>query len=110
METGVGLIAAERVRQIEEEGWTPGHDAGHSQGEIAWAAVCYAAPDRVYREHRMHSGRAIQFIDPWPWDPCWDKRVVVAKGQKALLASRVRELVKAGALIAAEIDRLLREE
>ena len=78
--TGAEQIAAERKRQIEEEGWTAGHDAAHDNGELWRAAICYA------------SGRS----DGWPWAPRWYKPG----------PDRVRSLVKAGALIAAEIDRL----
>jgi len=37
---GVALIAAERRRQIEAEGWTPEHDDEHTRGQIALAAAC----------------------------------------------------------------------
>jgi len=99
MPTGVELIAAERVRQITEEGWTPGHDDQHDDNEMAWAALCYAAPGPVFAMRGDSSYEDPVYVDPWPWDPQWDKR-----GR----SDRVRELVKAGALIAAEIDRLQR--
>lgn len=105
--TGVELIAAERLRQVEEEGWTNDHDAEHRSGAMAKAAACYALPaeDRDVRSYEdipfggsTDRGNA-RYAMPsrWPWDahfwkPCPD--------------DRVRELVKAGALIAAEIDRL----
>jgi hypothetical protein len=111
---GVALIAAERKRQIEAEGWTPSHDdEWHGDDELAWAAVCYAAPDRVYRKHEEQEieggyggepsevSTTVTFQDPWPWEEEWDKR------QKH---DRLRQLVIAGALIAAEIDRLKRQE
>jgi hypothetical protein len=44
-------------------------------------------------------GMVVSWQDPWPWEPEWDKR---GSGD------RMRDLVKAGALIAAEIDRLQR--
>lgn len=88
--TGADLIAAERQRQMVKEGWTPEHDAEHMSGELAWAAVCYAAPKSVYVD-----GGA----EPWPWAKEWDKRDK---------HDRQRRLVIAGALIAAEIDRLQR--
>lgn len=49
--TGVELIAEERKRQIEAEGWTPQHDAQHKADELAIAAACYALPQhkRKYR-------------------------------------------------------------
>lgn len=79
--TGAELIAAERQRQIDVEGWTPEHDREHGRGELAQAAAAYAVP--------AHASYL------WPWRFAGFKR-----------AGRVRELVKAGALIAAEIDRL----
>ena len=92
--SGVELIAAERERQMSQEEWTPEHDDGHSRGELALAAMCYVAPEgsRYIRipEHTP-SG--------WPWGRKW---------WKPTPKDRIRELKKAGALIAAEIDRLQR--
>lgn len=92
--TGIDLIGDERARQIDSEGWAPDHDDEHDASELAWAAVCYAAPSPVRVEIRPGEDG-----DPWPFAEGYDKR---AK------SSRIRELVKAGALIAAEIDRRLR--
>src|ERR1700691_2994593 len=39
---GVALIAAERARQVAAEGYTPEHDAGHRNGEMAEMAASYA--------------------------------------------------------------------
>lgn len=98
--SGVDLIAAERTRQIEEEGWTPEHDAQHRGSALAWAAACYAAPVPIYRQERLAAGTS--FLDPWPWRyGGQDKRNAAPTPDE-----RLRELVKAGALIAAEIDRL----
>lgn len=86
---GIELIAAERQRQIEVEGWTPAHDvAEYEGGELASAAACYAMPP----------GYKLRECSPplaWPWEESWWKP-----------GDRLRELAKAGALIAAEIDRL----
>jgi hypothetical protein len=110
--TGIERIAAERRRQIEVEGWTPEHDRQHVDGELAMAACCYAAPVDIRalvsarvachcREagcgHGMFPVR--RWVDPWPWSPRWDKRALKKH-------SRIRRLEIAGALIAAEIDRL----
>lgn len=106
--TGAQMIAVERQRQIDVECWTPQHDAEHSAGTLAWAAVAYAAPQTVYRLSRTLRG--LTFVDPWPW--AIDKRRTTGSkvdndGEvKLTSADRIRELVKAGALIAAEIDRL----
>ena len=85
---GVALIAAERARQINAEGWSPAHDAEHTDGELACAAACYAVPPGYKLRERTPP-----FL--WPWEESWWKP-----------GDRVRELTKAGALIAAEIDRL----
>lgn len=113
--TGVELIAAERKRQIMEEGWTAQHDKQHTDGSLAIAAVCYATPERIYCKDEFDRG--LQFIDPWPWDHRWDKRFdygerkknhgnVPPDPQTYAHSERVDLLIKAGALIAAEIDRL----
>lgn len=90
---GAALIADERARQMNKEGWTPEHDDEHIYGELSAAAACYAVAP-IDPKHR--DGRSM-----WPWDPEWDKR---AKHP------RLKRLVVAGALIAAEIDRYLRAE
>lgn len=96
--TGAELIAQERQRQIEEEGWTiEGDVQKHSEYDLAFAAMCYACP---YPKDK--SGPVVFFKSKtcpimWPWDAKW---------WKPTPNDRKRELVKAGALIAAEIDRL----
>lgn len=111
-ESGVDLIAAERTRQIEQEGWTPEHDDEHDDHSLALAAACYAAPKHILvRAYDAPDG--ITFGDPWPWADEWDKRPrdidgMVRSAEDQTHAERIRCLVKAGALIAAEIDRLRR--
>lgn len=96
MKDGIKLIQEERTRQIIEEGWSSKHDDGHENGEMAIAASCYAMP----HDERM-MGKRYAIPDQWPWDVEW---------WKPSPSDRIRELVKAGALIAAEIDRLQRAE
>lgn len=107
--TGAELIAEERARQISAEGWTPEHDDTHADGEMVCAAICYATPRRrrEYEPREMSEDQSISFSERiknvpklWPWHPSWWKSS----------RDRVRELTKAGALIAAEIDRLQRED
>lgn len=93
MKTGIELIAEERNRQIEVEGYDQDHDSEHSAGELAMAAMCYAM-DPVWRPANMAPMG-------WPWVG-YDK----LDGFKPTPDDRIRELVKAGALIAAEIDRI----
>lgn len=95
--TGVELIAAERQRQIEVEGWTPEHDSNHVIGEMIGASITYAAHAlRLVSDEEICTDDGVTF---WPWEASWFKPS----------ADPVRNLVKAGALIAAEIDRIQRE-
>ncbi len=72
-------VLAERQRQIEVEGWTAEFDDGYRDNELARAAACYAVGVTAY----------------WPWDLDWWKP-----------SERRRDLVKAAALLIAEIERL----
>jgi hypothetical protein len=105
--TGVERIAAERKRQLDELGYTAKHDDDHVESELALAAVCYAAPDRIYAHESTEPYE--RFFDPFPWDD-GDERPRDRYNELKLpsLGQRIRLLEKAGALIAAEIDRLLR--
>jgi hypothetical protein len=100
--TGIELIAAERKRQIEEEGWTAKHDNEHDQDDLAIAGACYALPDTI-REIIVGGIRCRRALiwELWPWDSKWFN---------PMPKNRIRELAKSGALIAAEIDRLQRLE
>ena len=96
---GIERIAAERKRQIEDEGFDEEHDSQHEYSELAWAAACYAAPEPIFCLG-SDPGPTYIFEDAWPpeWENKWDKRDK---------HDRIRQLEIAGALIAAEIDRLL---
>ena len=112
---GCELITNERRRQIEKKGWTSEHDDTHTGGELALAAVCYAAPRRIFIHETRHNGHA--FTDPWPWWPGNDARFACGNNDRSNSPprpgsysdqERLDLLIKAGALIAAEIDRIQR--
>lgn len=85
--TGAELISAERQRQVTIEGWTIQHDVDHhNDGDLSLAAIAYAWPQAG------QSGLAPGW---WPFETHYWKP-----------KDRLRNLVRAGALIAAEIDRL----
>jgi hypothetical protein len=88
-------VLAERKRQISDEGWTPEHDDAYQAGDLANAAACYAMTDPVLDTDQP--GRVDWPYAPqdWPWPAIWWKPT-----------NRRRDLVKAGALILAEIERL----
>lgn len=95
-------IAAERRRQVEAEGWTPEHDDTHTLGELSLAAALYAIPYEarigdeplVKQEASIGLDMALQIACGWNLKPEPDRR---------------RRLVKAAALLVAEVERLDRE-
>lgn len=103
MKTGIELIADERQRQVEKEGWTPEHDDAHIRNELPLAAKSYLwhviARGWVCETEDLKSTYKTERADSycWPWDESWWKP-----------KNPVQDLVRAGALIAAEIDRLNR--
>jgi hypothetical protein len=104
MKTGIELIAKERRRQVRQEGWTATQDDEHEGEELARAAACYAIPPSAARDFILKS----LWPESWAWE--WWKPLAndPDEPRASRNAARVRELVKAGALIAAEIDRLQR--
>lgn len=88
--TGAELIAAERERQTVVHGWDPVNDAAYTRSQLPKAAICYAL-------HAMKQFGGVPFL--WPFPARWWKPT-----------EPIRDLVKAGALIAAEIDRLQHAE
>jgi hypothetical protein len=98
-------VLAERQRQIKKEGWTPEHDDEHTEEgstalgdrmtELVAAATCYLTSFPAnYSEKGWHH------MTRWPWNYDSYKPQCGRRGQ----------LVKAGALILAEIERLDRAE
>lgn len=102
--TGAELIAQERQRQIEIEGYNLQRDVDeYSRDQLKGAALCYLV--NAFTKSRPDLGVKASInnyigdnVDPWPWDEKYDKRVK---------HDALRSLVISGALIAAEIDRLL---
>jgi hypothetical protein len=93
MSVGADLIVAERQRQLDAEGYDAEHDRGHSM-DLALAGATYALPSEVRSE------APTVLPDIWPWGGEW---------WKPTPGDRIRELVKAGALIAAAIDAMVDE-
>jgi len=83
-------VLAERRRQVEGEGWTADHDDAHDYAVLARAGACYAM-DALSDWHVGVPGE-------WPFEARWWKPTTAR-----------RDLVKAAALIMAEIEKLDRE-
>lgn len=93
---GVIAIGRERDRQVTAEGWTPDHDDAHDDGSMALAACCYAEMSACMAlEHDLAVRAYGNGHQHWPWAQAWWKPTTAR-----------RNLEKAGALIAAEIERL----
>jgi hypothetical protein len=93
MTDAIEEIRAERERQQSVEGWSWEHDDTHSGFELARAAACYAVHAGLSDESRKIIG--MKWPDVWPFYAClWKPK------------DRRHDLVRAGALIVAEIERL----
>lgn len=85
-------IAAERRRQVDVEGWDAAHDDLHAPGDLAAAGACYSLAPSLRASGIPVLGPPIEKW--WPWEAAWWKPV-----------DNRRDLVRAGALIVAELDR-----
>lgn len=85
-------VIAERHRQVSVEGWTLEHDDGQKGAGMTSAAGCYL----LFSDDYPNAGHPPPM---WPWAPKWWK----PKDYR-------RDLVRAGALVLAEIERIDRRE
>lgn len=96
---GAARISKERARQKVVKGYEANHDDLHAKGQLIRAALGYLrislpdppGPPAPPSPHPKPKD--------WPWPGDWKPSL-----------DRVRNLERAGALIAAEIDRIKREE
>lgn len=95
MKTGIELITAERQKQIDKHGFTGKHHANHPEWYDNFQ-LQYAATTLLMHEFE----EVVDTQDHLPdgWDQDWFDKLN-AKGRK-------ERLIIAGALIAAELDRL----
>ena len=93
MKTGIELIAEERQKQIEKNGWDSNHDDLHTDGSlrVVAATLCAVGTDATVLDP-LERGT---LQNPWGLE-------------EKLREDHVRRLKVAGALIAAEIDRIQR--
>lgn len=87
---GAGRIARERLAQVEREGFTAEHDDQHAWGQLAVAGAWYAL---LTLDHESANRYEVEF----PFSDAWKKD-----------DGDLRNLEKAGALIASELDRHIR--
>lgn len=101
---GLTRIADERHRHIQVKFRTTKTDLAYKPGTLAMAALCYTLMAASGDDMRTELRAAVPFTDHWPWsEEHWKP------GAGDNLVDRIRELEKAGALIAAQIDVFLAE-
>ena len=83
----------ERERQIVHEGFDPTHDDDHGDGQLCRAAMGYCqSASTCLADTSVLAKKPPSY---WPWEPSWWKP-----------KSSRRDLIRAAALIVAEIERL----
>lgn len=91
-------LLAERKRQIAEEGWTPKHDERHEPGDLIRAAIAYAVSAASYDMRATDGYLAGVAVQMWPFVDGFKPK------------DMRRDLVRAGALLIASIERLDRDQ
>lgn len=95
-------IENERRRQVTHEGWSTAHDDEHCNGEMAKAGAVYAwfasLPEKrreIIMAAAENGDDAAIYRRLWPWERGWFKP-----------GTARRMLIKAAALLVAEIERI----
>lgn len=94
---GAERIAVERKRQIDEEGWSPKHDSSHNSGELCLLAALYLLADYTATTNTVEASDIIESELETYW----------GGGSVNYKEDKIKNLERAGALVAAEIDRLI---
>jgi len=98
---GAAKGCAERLRQIQVEGWTPEHDDLSTDGSLSLASAMYIMSEEQRLEELSKTNDPMVPPTGWPW---------LVEYWKPTPDNRIRELEKGIALGMAEIDRLERKE
>jgi hypothetical protein len=106
-EEGLTLVAKEREKAINAGYGAEHDDTENEDKQLALVAALYASPERLYTREDFAAG--VVYEDPWPWARQFDERPYHGNALKERTEKQDFDLlVKAGALIVAEIDRRLR--
>ena len=98
----IEIVLAERIRQIEGEGFAPGHDdIERKGGQLAAAGSCYGLA--VFQKAVVHEKTGSLDVKPSPRQPHWPFHPLQWKP-----ASMNRMQVKGTALMLAELARQIR--
>ena len=98
----IELVLAERIRQVDGEGWTPAHDdSERREGQLAAAGASYALA--VAQKALVHARTGSLDVKPSAPHPRWPFSPLAWKP-----AGMRRMTVKALALVLAELARQVR--
>lgn len=92
------LILDERSRQQAQEGYTPAHDDKHTKGQLALLVAAYALSSCADLPPEFYPTPATNYLRGWLQNFGWPFKP----------KSPISDLVRAGALILAELERRLR--
>ncbi len=107
MKTGIELIIQERKDQIKKHGFDKSHDQIHNDGALIDAALVCASYGILYTKHKYANSIHFDIVDKSNWKlPVYYEGNVLVPNHKLSDKKRIHQLKVAGALIAAEIDRL----
>jgi len=110
MKTGIELIAEERQEQIEKHEWMAKHDDKHDDGSLINAALICASDGILYRKKEYAHNTTFDKVELHGWKlPIKYNGNILIANYKSTKKERIHQLKVAGALIAAEIDRLNRQ-
>lgn len=115
---GIHAIHGERMTHTSEHDHDAAHDDVYSYHQLATAAAVYAAPFEIYDYAESRPGLH-RFELAWPWAETTEPKITrpvpdlrnephATVPQHGRREARIHELAKAGALIAAEIERIVR--
>lgn len=97
---GVDAILEEREKQWHHLGFNEAHDDDHDGGSLAYAGATLALPE--IERNFIPPGLGVRYLQVF-WPHGWDKDIIEPEEN---VEQRQRNLAKAGALIAAEWERL----
>lgn len=108
------MLKETRKRQIEKKKRTAEHDAQYTSNELAKAAACYALGEKEVFVLKADKGCLPQVFDPWPWHTKHHRYpdslpLMIPNCDKRSKYDRIKKLAMAGALIAAELDRIMKD-
>ncbi len=107
MKTGIELIAQERKKQIKKHGFDLEHDQIHDDGALIDAALVCASYEILYTKHKYAGAIHFDIVDKSNWKlPVYYDGNVLVPNHKLSDEKRIHQLTVAGALMAAEIDRI----